>query len=118
MRRYIYCVMKEIGQRLKELRTTQGYTQKQVADYLGIDQSNYSKMEHGKRKLTKLSMLQKLCTLYQCTQEHILYGTEEHTHQEWTGTDKNTDLNIIAQANTTMNHLKMLRGIQKRRTRQ
>ena len=105
--------MKGIGQRLKELRTTQGYTTVQVAKYLGIDQSNYSKIEHGKRILRWLSQVHKLCTLYDCTEEYMLCESDEHTHQKWNGTDRNTDLEIIAQANLTMRYLKMLRQIEK-----
>lgn len=103
----------QIGQRLRRLRTEQGYTTTQVADYLGIDQSNYSKIEHGKRRLRWLSQYRKLCDLYNCKIEYILCETDEHTPQRWRGTDNRTDLNIIAQCNITMNYLKLLREMQR-----
>lgn len=103
-----------IGSRLKELREEHNYTQKQVADYLNIDQSNYSKIELGKRKLRKLSQVHKLCNLYDCTEEYILCKTDEHTNRKWTGVNSKTDLNIIATANETMKYLRMLRQIQRR----
>lgn len=104
---------RKIGERLRQLRQTQDYTTVQVAEYLGIDQSNYSKIEHGKRRLRGLSQVHKLCTLYDCTEEYILCKSDEHTHRKWTGIDHNTDLEIIAQANLTMRYLKMLRQIEK-----
>lgn len=38
--------------RLKELRYAKGYTQLQMQMKTGIDQSDYSKMERGKRELS------------------------------------------------------------------
>ena len=105
---------KKIGERLRRLRQAQDYTTVQVARYLGISQSNYSKIEHGKRRLRWLSQVHKLCTLYDCTEEYILCKSDEHTHQKWNGTDHNTDLEIIAQANLTMRYLKILRQIERR----
>ena len=104
-----------VGARLKQLRQDHDYTTIQLAKYLGIDQSNYSKIEHGKRRLGKLSQLKQLCTLYNCTQEYILCKSDEYTNQKWTGADHKTDLRIIAKANETMNYLKLLRQIQKKR---
>ena len=40
--------VKEIGKRIKHIRLIHGDTQKVVADILNVDQSNYSKYEHGK----------------------------------------------------------------------
>ena len=105
---------KQMGQRLKELRKEQGYSQRQVADYLGIDQSNYSKIEHGKRRLNRLSQVIKLCELYDCTQDYILLHSNNHTPQVWIGVDSKTDLKIIAQMNITMRYLKMLRDMEKK----
>ena len=105
---------KNIGKRLKELRTIHGFTQQQVADYLGIDQSNYSKIEHGKRQLRKMSKLKALCLLYRCSHEYILLKTDEYEKaEEWRGLSSDIDLNVIAQINLIMNYLKTLRTIQK-----
>lgn len=38
--------------RLKELRTARGYTQIQMQMMTGIDQSDYSKIENGRRYMT------------------------------------------------------------------
>ncbi|MBP1873520.1 transcriptional regulator with XRE-family HTH domain [Ensifer adhaerens] len=42
--------------RLKEIRKSQGMTQQQVADALGLHLTNYNKLENGKTKLTALQM--------------------------------------------------------------
>jgi transcriptional regulator with XRE-family HTH domain len=41
----------DFGEYLHELRTTNGYSQKKVADKLGIDISLLSKIEHGERQV-------------------------------------------------------------------
>lgn len=41
----------DFGEYLLELRTSAGYSQKKVADKLGIDVSMLSKIEHGKRQV-------------------------------------------------------------------
>lgn len=105
--------MKEVGQRLKQLREEHSYSQTQVAEYLGIDQSNLSKIERGERNF-KLSSLIKLCSLYNCSQDYILCRSDEYDKSNIAfRTDGKVDLNVIAIANETMNDLKMLRKIKK-----
>lgn len=41
-----------MNKRLKQLHIESGYTQLQMQMKTGIDQSDYSKMEHGKRELS------------------------------------------------------------------
>ena len=50
----------KIGERLKKLRQINGYTQKQVGDYLKIDQSNLSKIENGQRTIS-VSLADEIC---------------------------------------------------------
>ena len=102
-----------MGQRLKELRNMYGFTQQQVANYLKIDQSNYSKIERGERRITKLSQLIKLADLYDCTQEYLMMTSDEYTPMNIKGYDSKMDISVIAIVNSTMNYLKMLRKIQK-----
>lgn len=63
--------MDKIGERLKELRKDKGLTQKQVAQYLNIDRSNYSKYELEKLELNP-SMIIKLSELYDVSADYIL----------------------------------------------
>ena len=106
--------MKEIGERLKNLREEHHYSQTQVAEYLGIDQSNLSKIERGERNF-KLSSLIKLCSLYNCSQDYILCRSDEYDKSNISfRTNGKVDLNVIAKANETMNYLKLLRKIEKK----
>ena len=58
-----------------KLRKEEGLTQQQVADYLKIDRSNYSKYELGKLELS-IPMLIALSKLYQVSTDYIL-GLED-----------------------------------------
>ena len=102
----------KMGERLRELRLIYGFTQQQVADYLEIDQSHYSKIEHGKRYIRTLHQLEDLCDLYDCTQDYLMLRNDDYTPQEWIGICKDLDISVIAQMNTTMRYLKMLRKVE------
>ncbi len=56
---------------IKTLRIQNNYSQQYVADYLKIDRSNYSKYELGKLEMN-LTMLKKLCLLYNVSADYIL----------------------------------------------
>ena len=56
---------------IKTLRIQNDYSQQYVADYLKIDRSNYSKYELGKLEMN-LTMLKKLCLLYNVSADYIL----------------------------------------------
>lgn len=58
-----------------KLRKEEGLTQQQVADYLKIDRSNYSKYELGKLELS-IPMLIALSKLYRVSTDYIL-GLED-----------------------------------------
>ena len=58
--------MTTVGAILKKLREDNGYSQRQIAEYLEIDQSNLSKIENNKRKLN-WSLSEKILSLYNCT---------------------------------------------------
>ncbi|MEQ6391317.1 helix-turn-helix domain-containing protein [Bacillaceae bacterium S4-13-58] len=53
----------KIGQKLKEARKAAGFTQDQVANYLGIKRENLSYYETGTRQIDTLT-LNKLAELY------------------------------------------------------
>ena len=63
----------EVGERLRSLRKEYGYTQQQIADYLGISQSSLVKYEKGTRNPPLTKLLQ-LTDLYNTTPEYILYN--------------------------------------------
>ena len=43
--------------RLKDIRKARGFTQQQVADYIGISQNNYSYWESGKVRIDNESLI-------------------------------------------------------------
>jgi transcriptional regulator with XRE-family HTH domain len=59
--------MKELnlGEKLKSLRIEYGYKQKDISDFLGVDQSLISKFESGERTVS-VDILEKLGGLYCC----------------------------------------------------
>lgn len=106
-------LMDGMGKRLRELRLTYGFTQQQVADYLEIDQSNYSKIEHGKRMIRNVHQLELLSELYDCTEDYLMLRSDEYTPQRWRGMQKGMDISVIAQLNMTMRYLRVLRKVEK-----
>lgn len=54
-----------LGEKLKALRTEYGYKQKDISDFLGVDQSLISKFESGERAIS-IDILEKLSGLYCC----------------------------------------------------
>ena len=66
---------KELGIRLKEYRKFKKYTQKFVADKLGIPHSAISDIENGKRDVT-VSEIKILSNLYSRTYEEIINGKQ------------------------------------------
>ena len=62
--------------RLKELRLKKGMTQIKVQIETGIDQSDYSKMENGKRSPT-LEQAKVLSHLYETSVDYICGVTDE-----------------------------------------
>ena len=60
---------------LKILRKAKGLTQKEVADFIGISQNNYSYWENGKVKIDNGS-LQKLADFFDVTVDYLL-GRDE-----------------------------------------
>lgn len=66
--------LKQLGANLKAARTSRGFTQSQVAEYLGIDQTTLSKNESDSRTIGA-AMLDKLAALYFCTVDQLLGET-------------------------------------------
>lgn len=98
--------------KLKQLREDNGYTQKQVAEYLEIDQSYLSKIEKGERKIT-LSLIRKLCSLYDCSQQYLSDRNDEyHLPRIAFKGDNSIDLNAIAKMNEVKGYLILLREIE------
>lgn len=67
--------MKEIYERIKELRNQLNLTQEYVANYLGVNRATVTQMENGKRKVSA-DELSKLCSLFGVSADALLYGEE------------------------------------------
>ena len=107
LKRWLY--MSSVGSRLKKLRQEHGYSQRQIAEYLEIDQSNLSKIENNKRNLN-LVLLDKICYLYNCTPNFLLGKTNDYNKLQISfKSGNNIDLNAIAKVNQLNYHLDVLR---------
>ena len=58
-------------ERLVEIRKSQGITQKQVADALGIKEQTYQRHEYGKNELKELTII-KLCNYFNVSADYLL----------------------------------------------
>lgn len=65
-----------LGEHIKTLRKENNLQQKQVAIEVGIDQSNYSKIENGKRE-PSVYVLKKLANLFGVTVDYIIEPTDD-----------------------------------------
>jgi len=63
--------MEIVSKVLIELRKEKGLTQQQVATYLKIDRSNYSKYERGKLEVS-IYMLRELSKFYGVSTDYLL----------------------------------------------
>jgi len=63
--------MKTLGEKLKEIRDEKGFPQKQVADLLGVQRPNYSKIENNKQNLTT-NQLKLFCEFFDVSADYLL----------------------------------------------
>ena len=100
-----------VGMRLHDVRVMNKYTQQQIGEYLGVDQSLISKIEKDQRKIN-MTQFDKLCQLYDVTPEYLLGETDEYTPVRYRS-DEKADLNAIAKMNQVRGYLKLLRKLEK-----
>ena len=65
--------------RVKELRKERGYTQIKMQHLTGIDQSDYSKIENGKRYLT-FEQCRKIAVALNTSMDYLAGLTDERNH--------------------------------------
>lgn len=65
-----------VGRNIKSLREKSGLNQRQVAEFLDLDQSVISKIEKGEINISA-SLIDKLANLFCCPLSSILYGNED-----------------------------------------
>ena len=89
---------KKAGEKIREIRESMNLNQKQMADYLGIDQSAVSKYESGERSISTVT-LERICNLFGCMPEELLKneGTSIEKRVAFRASGINTeDLEAIA----------------------
>lgn len=67
----IMMTTQNVGEKLIKARKANSITQKQLADYLSVDQSYVSKLEKNERQFT-IDIIEKLSALFGCTIEYFL----------------------------------------------
>ena len=68
--------LKNVGRNIKCLREKSGLNQRQVAEFLDLDQDMISKIEKGKINISE-SQIDKLANLFCCPVSSIVYGDED-----------------------------------------
>ena len=69
-------MINNLGEHIKTLRKERGLQQKEVAVEVGIDQSNYSKIENGRRE-PSVTVLKKLADLFGVSVDYIIEPNED-----------------------------------------
>lgn len=70
MRVYLGVTEKALGEVLRRFRVANGYTQKKVADFLGIDRTTYTKYETVRKP--ELEVMMKLAAFYDVSVDDFL----------------------------------------------
>ena len=104
-----------VGKRLQTLRESMGFTQQQVAGYLGVKREIISYIETGARPASTL-MLQKLADLYGYKFSYFVDDTVEekgpHVAMAFRISDMTEkDLGVVAQVKKIASNLDSLYGL-------
>ena len=103
--------MENSGKRLKFLRKSWGFTQKEMADYLGLAQGQIAKMENGSRSI-RPEAVEKICLLFNINPEWFLYG-EGSSNFKRAHIAKGTNLETISKMNKIIRNVEFLADITK-----
>ncbi len=77
----------QIGEKIKQIRKDKGLQQKQVAIDVGLDQSNYNKIENGRRE-PSLEVLQKLSAILDVSIDELVNAEDSKKPSAVTVEDK------------------------------
>ncbi|WP_347354349.1 helix-turn-helix domain-containing protein [Acetoanaerobium noterae] len=102
-----------VGERFGELRNRSGFTQKQLAEYLDVDQSYISKCEKNERQFSA-DILEKAAELFGCTMDYFVNESCEFAHMPTALRAKslNTeDLSTIAAMNKIALNLRFMESL-------
>lgn len=102
-----------INERFSQLRKHSGFTQKQIADYLGVDQSYISKCEKNERQFSS-DILEKAAVLFGCTMDCFVNEASEFKAMPIALRAKALtpdDLDTLAAINTIALNLRFMEGL-------
>ena len=102
-----------IGKRFNELREGSGFTQTQIAEYLGVDQSYISKCEKNERQFST-DVLEKAAELFGCTIDYFVDESSEFVPMPISLRAKSVDeedLKSIAAMNKIALNLRFMEGL-------
>ena len=102
-----------VGERFSELRNRSGFTQKQLAEYLDVDQSYISKCEKNERQFST-DILEKAAVLFGCTMDCFVNEAYEFTAMPIALRAKALtpdDLDTLAAINTIALNLRFMEGL-------
>ena len=88
-----------LGERLKQLRSDHGFTQKQVSSMLGVDRATYGNYEKDKR-IPPFDVIEKFAKLLNVSLD--LFTSKEHLKQEITK-DTSVDSKIYDKVSNSYN---------------
>ena len=103
--------MTTIGERLFDCRKSFGITQVELADYLGMTQSQVARLEKNIRTV-KPSTVTKLSNLYNVSEEYIYEGGCENTARK-VKLFKGISLNDLAKMNKIICNIEYLSDVTK-----
>lgn len=92
--------MKELLERIKELRIQKGLSQSEIASHLGIKQSNYGKLERGENQFT-IDKLYVLAELFQVPVFMLFYV--EEVDDEFVNKEYHETLKALRETNNILN---------------
>ncbi|WKV09424.1 helix-turn-helix transcriptional regulator [Thermoanaerobacterium sp. CMT5567-10] len=109
-------VYKAIGEKLKEVREKNGYTQTEVEKAIGIKRELLSYYENGRREID-IATLEKLASFYGYSIEYFIKNIEEHDIVLAFRTDGLTeeDIEVVGWAKNFVNNLYQMEKLLEKR---
>ncbi len=77
LRRNSHIMNKSIGDKLKDLRKSRGFSLEEVIQQLNVSKSTYERMEKGDTS-SWLTKIEQICNLYQIEPEELLLSEEKY----------------------------------------
>ena len=95
---------------IKEIRKKNKLTQKQLAEYLDVDQSLICRIEKGERTLN-MALVEKICNLFNCTPEDVFGENDVSVFMKFSfkaNKLQKEDLEAIAAVNKIIKNIRCL----------